>query len=503
MINKILIANRGEIAVRIIRTCKEMNIKTVAVYSDADRDSMHVRYADEAIHIGASPSNESYLIKEKIIEATKKTKAEAIHPGYGFLSENAEFARKVRQSGIIFIGPSSHSISTMGDKIIARQTAIKAGIPVVPGTTSPITSIKEAIKVSKDIGFPLIIKASAGGGGKGMRLVEKEEDLENMLRLAKGEAMASFGDDSLYIEKYITSPHHIEFQILADKYGNVIHLCERECSIQRRHQKVLEESPSPHITPELRKVMGEAAVAIAKAVDYEGAGTVEFLVDDVGNYYFLEMNTRLQVEHPITEHVIGLDLVKEQIRIADGQVLPYSQEDIRQQGHAIECRICAEDPENNFMPDPGLILHITEPLGFGVRTDTYVYKGYRIPIYYDPLISKLIVWGRTRKDAINRMKRALYEYKISGIKTSIPFLLRILDVPDFIDGKYDTHFIPKNEELLFPKDVEINSKTEDIAIIAAYYHHYCKINKIRRISIVEKTHDYWKNYGRRKNSIRI
>jgi acetyl-CoA carboxylase biotin carboxylase subunit len=503
MIKKILIANRGEIAIRVMRTCREMDIKSVAVYSDADRSSLHVRYAGEAIRIGPPPSNESYLVIDKIIDAAKKTGADAIHPGYGFLSENAEFAKKVRQAGIIFIGPSSHSISIMGDKIVARQTALNCGVPVVPGTTSPVTNEQEIIKIAKEIGYPVIIKASAGGGGKGMRLVNKESELTESLRMAKSEAMASFGDDSVYVEKYIESPHHIEFQLLADQFGNVIHLCERECSIQRRHQKVVEESPSTIMTPELRVKMGEAAIMLAKSVDYEGAGTVEFLVDEKGNYYFLEMNTRLQVEHPITERVVGLDLVKEQIRIAAGEKLPYKQKDIVQQGHAIECRICAEDPNNNFMPDPGMIKHITEPLGFGVRTDGYVYEGYEIPIYYDPMISKLIVWGRTRKDAINRMKRALYEYKITGVKTSIPFLERIMNAPDFVKGNYDTHFIPKNMEILLPEKNKVNQKTEDIAVIAAFYHYYERINQIRKISIVEKSHDYWRNYGRRKNSIRI
>ena len=503
MIKKVLIANRGEIAVRIMRTCREMGINSVAVYSDADRKSMHVRYAGEAIHIGPSPSNESYLVIDKIIAAAKKTGADAIHPGYGFLSENAEFAKKVRQAGIIFIGPSSHAISIMGDKIVARQTAMSCGVPVVPGTSTPVTSEKEVKKIASEIGYPVIIKASAGGGGKGMRLVQKEEELTDALRMAKSEAMASFGDDSVYVEKYIESPHHIEFQLLADQHKNVIHLCERECSIQRRHQKVVEESPSTIMTPELQKKMGDAAVMLAKSVDYEGAGTVEFLVDDKGEYYFLEMNTRLQVEHPITERVVGLDLVKEQIRIAAGDPLPYKQEDIKQQGHAIECRICAEDPDNNFMPDPGLIKHITEPLGFGVRTDGYVYEGYEIPIYYDPMISKLIVWGRTRKDAINRMKRALYEYKISGVKTSIPFLERIMNTPDFIKGNYDTHFIPKNIKTLMPEKVKVESTVEDIAVIAAFFHHYKRMDRIKKISVVEKSHDYWRNYGRRKNSVRI
>lgn len=503
MIRKILIANRGEIAVRIMRTCREMDIKSVAVYSDADRKSLHVRYADEAYYIGPSPSNESYLVKDKIIEVALKSGADAIHPGYGFLSENAEFAKKVRQAGIIFIGPSSHAISIMGDKIVARQTAINAGVSVVPGTTSPIADESEVEKVAKEIGYPIIIKASAGGGGKGMRLVNKEEELSESLRMAKSEAMAAFGDDSVYVEKYIESPHHIEFQIMADRLGNVVHLYERECSIQRRHQKIVEESPSPIMKPDLRNRMGEAAVKLARSVDYEGAGTVEFLVDNKGNYYFLEMNTRLQVEHPITERVVGMDLVKLQIRIAEGKPMPYAQHEIVQQGHSIECRIYAEDSDNNFMPDSGVISHITEPLGFGVRTDGYVYEGYEIPIYYDPMISKLITWGRTRIDAICRMKRALSEYKITGVKNNIAFLSRVMTAKDFFNGQYDTHFIPKNIETLLPKEVEHDETNEDIVAITAFFHYYKRLERIKKVSIVEKSNDYWKNYGRRKNSVRI
>jgi len=503
MIKKILIANRGEIAVRIMRTCREMDIKSVAVFSNADRKSLHVRYAGEAYYIGNSPSNESYLVMDKIIEAAVKSGSDAIHPGYGFLSEKAEFAKKVRQAGITFIGPSSHAISIMGDKIVARQTALNCGLPVVPGTTSPVNNETEVKNIANKIGYPIIIKASAGGGGKGMRLIRKENELPEALRLAKSEAMAAFGDDSVYIEKYIESPHHIEFQLLADQHGNIIHLCERECSIQRRHQKVVEESPSPIINSNTREKMGQAAIALAKSVDYEGAGTVEFLIDNENNYYFLEMNTRLQVEHPITERVIGLDLVKEQIKIASGQVMGYKQKDITQSGHSIECRIYAEDPDNDFMPDSGIIKHITEPLGFGIRTDGYVYEGYEIPIYYDPMISKLIVWGRTRIDAINRMKRALYEYKITGVKTTIPFLERIMNETDFVKGTYDTHFISKNIKTLLPKDTKRNVVTQDIATITAFFHYYKRLERIKKISIVEKSHDYWRNYGRRKNSIRI
>ena len=394
MIKKVLVANRGEIAIRVMRTCREMNIESVAVYSDADRNSMHVRYADEAYHIGPSPSNESYLNIDKIINAARKSKADAIHPGYGFLSENAEFSDRCKKEGIIFIGPSAYSISNMGDKITSRRAISKAGVPVVPGTTDPLTSDEEALQVVGDIGLPVMLKATAGGGGKGMRLVKKKEDILPSLRAAKSEAMAAFGNDVVYVEKYISSPHHIEFQILADQHGNVIHLFERECSVQRRHQKVIEETPSPLMTPELRKEMGKHAVAVAKAAKYEGAGTIEFIVDDKLNYYFLEMNTRLQVEHPITERVVGIDLVKEQINIANGLKLTYKQEELSQNGHAIECRIYAEDPSNNFLPSPGEMSLYIEPSGENIRIDTGIAEATTIHSFYDPMISKMIVWDR-------------------------------------------------------------------------------------------------------------
>ena len=434
MIKKVLIANRGEIAIRVMRSCREMGITTVAVYSEADRSSLHVRYADEAYFIGPSPSNESYLVIDKIIEAAKHSGADAIHPGYGFLSENAVFSGRCKKEGIIFIGPQARAISTMGDKITARETMIAAGVPVVPGTKEAISDEQEAVKTAAKIGLPVMIKASAGGGGKGMRMVKEEKNLLDAIRAAKSEALSSFGDDSVYIEKYIESPHHIEFQVLADQHGNVIHLCERECSVQRRHQKVIEETPSPLMTPELREKMGQDAVAAARAVDYEGAGTIEFLADNDRNYYFLEMNTRLQVEHPITEEVVGIDLVKQQILIASGKKLSLKQEDIVQSGHAIECRIYAEDPDNQFMPSPGRIRYMTEPSGPGIRTDGYAYEGYEIPLYYDPLISKLVAWAQTREEAIGRMKRALHEYKIGGVKTSINFLERVMGNKTFIKG---------------------------------------------------------------------
>jgi len=502
MIKKVLVANRGEIAVRVMRTCREMNITTVAVYSDADRNSMHVRYADEAYYIGPSPSSESYLNIDNIIKAAKKSRTDAIHPGYGFLSENAEFSDRCKSEGIIFIGPSGDSISNMGDKITARRTIIKAGVPVVPGTTDPIIKEDDAIKVILDIGLPVMIKASAGGGGKGMRLVHKKEDIISSIRAAKSEAQASFGNDAVYIEKYISSPHHIEFQILADNHGNVIHLFERECSVQQRHQKVIEETPSPLMTPEIREEMGEHAVAVARAAKYSGAGTIEFIVDDNLNYYFLEMNTRLQVEHPITERVVGIDLVKEQINIANDLKLTYKQEELGQNGHALECRIYAEDPDNNFMPSPGLIQHISEPLGFGVRHDGYVYEGYEIPIYYDPLISKLIVWGKTRKEAISRMRRALFAYKITGVKTSIKFLERIMNTPDFVNGNYNTHFIEKNKKYLEDGD-KCKGDCKAIAIISAFIDYNNRLEEVDPESGESGAVSSWKRSGRKSGMMRL
>jgi acetyl-CoA carboxylase, biotin carboxylase subunit len=502
MIKKVLIANRGEIAIRVMRTCREMDIKTVAVYSDADRRSMHVRYADEAYYIGLSPSSESYLNIEKIIQAAKKSKADAIHPGYGFLSENADFSARCTKEGIIFIGPSPHSINMMGDKITSRQTMIKAGVPVVPGTVEPIVDEKEAIKTIKKIGLPVMIKASAGGGGKGMRLVHKEDEIQSGIRSARSEAKAAFGNDAVYIEKYISSPHHIEFQVLADNHGNVIHLFERECSVQRRHQKVIEETPSPLMTPEVREKMGSDAVAATKAADYSGAGTIEFIVDDNLNYYFLEMNTRLQVEHPITERVVGIDLVREQINIANGLPLSVKQDDLFQNGHAIECRIYAEDPDNNFLPSPGLIKHITEPLGLGVRHDGYVYEGYEIPIYYDPLISKLIVWGKTRDQAIARMRRSLFNYKITGIKTTIKFLERIMYAPDFVNGNYNTHFIEKNKAFLEEKD-QCKGDCKAMAIIAAFIDYQNRLASAQQNSGIKPCATGWKSAGRRMSLHRL
>lgn len=502
MIKKILVANRGEIAIRIMRSCREMGLLSVAVYSEADRNSMHVRFADEAYYIGPAPSNESYLVIGNIIAAAKKSGSDAVHPGYGFLSENAAFSERCEKEGLIFIGPSPYAINTMGDKITARIKMQSANVPVVPGTTKPITDIKEAVETIHQIGLPVMIKASAGGGGKGMRLVKREEDIISSVSGAKSEAKSAFGNDAVYIEKYIDSPHHIEFQIVADKHGNCVHLFERECSVQRRHQKVVEETPSPIMTEAVRMEMGAHAVAAAKAVNYSGAGTIEFIVDDNLNYYFLEMNTRLQVEHPITERVVGVDLVKIQIDIANGKELPFKQEDLKQNGHAIEVRIYAEDPDNNFMPSPGTIRHITEPLGLGVRHDGYVYAGYEIPIYYDPMISKLIVWAATRQEAIDRMRRALHAYKITGIKTSIPFLNRIMEVPAFVEGKYNTHFIQDNEELLKPKDTA-SRRLKDVAAITAFFDYLSKIEAVKKSKFCKRPVSNWKNYGRRNNLSRL
>ncbi len=503
MIRKILVANRGEIALRVMRSCREMGIRTVAVYSEADRTSAHVYFADEAYFIGPSPSNESYLVIDKIIEVAKKSGADAIHPGYGFLSENAKFSDRCKVEGITFIGPTSDVIAVMGDKISSRIKMIEAGVNVVPGTKEDLKSDEEALRVVKSIGLPVMIKASAGGGGKGMRLVTKEEDIISSVRGAKSEAKSAFGDDSVYVEKYVSNPHHIEFQVLGDMHGNVIHLFERECSVQRRHQKVVEETPSPLMTPELRAIMGQQAVMAAKAVNYVGAGTVEFLVDDDHNYYFLEMNTRLQVEHPITEMVVGVDLVKEQIRVADGLPLSYAQEDLKQSGHAIEVRIYAEDPNNNFMPSPGKINNFYEPLGPGIRHDGYVYTGYEIPIYYDPMISKMIAWGNTREEAIGRVKRTLYNYMVSGVKTNIKFLYRIMESEDFVKGKYSTSFIEKNMETLL-KEWDESENLVDVVKIATYLHYLQNLGEIdNKLANGNCDKNEWRTFAKRQSVLRF
>ncbi|MBF0619238.1 MAG: acetyl-CoA carboxylase biotin carboxylase subunit [Candidatus Omnitrophica bacterium] len=443
MFSKILIANRGEIALRIIRACKELGISTVAVYSEADRDSLHVRFADEAVCIGKASSAESYLNIPAIISAAEITDVEAIHPGYGFLSENAHFAEICESCKIQFIGPTPETIRMMGDKITAKETARKAGVPLTPGGKGIIKSPEEALAVAKQIKYPVIIKATAGGGGKGMRVCHNDVTLLNSLKVAQTEAEANFKNPNVYIEKYVTDPRHVEFQILADYHGNIIHLGERDCSVQRRHQKLIEESPSPALSDKLRKKMGEAAVKCAKAANYRGVGTVEFLLDRSGEFFFMEMNTRIQVEHPVTEFVTGLDLIKEQIRVACGQKLRIKQEDVKMQGHSIECRINAEDPDNNFIPCPGKIEQLNLPGGPGVRVDTHIYQGYKISPYYDSMVAKLIVHGRDRAEAIKIMRRALDEFYISPIKTTIPLHMQIMNNPSFVKGDISTHFLEK------------------------------------------------------------
>jgi len=464
LFRKILIANRGEIAVRVERACREMGIRTVAVYSEVDRHALHVRYADEAYLIGPPPAGESYLVIDKIIDVAKRSGAEAVHPGYGFLAENPVFAERCEKEGIKLIGPSAHAMRTMGSKTLARKTVRAAGVPVVPGTVEPIATEEEVFRVAGDIGFPIMLKATAGGGGKGLRLVRREEDLRSSLRMAKSEAKSAFSDDSVYIEKYIENPRHIEIQILGDRHGNYVHLGERECSIQRRHQKVIEESPSVVITPEVRVAMGKVAIDAGRAANYEGVGTVEFLVDKDINFYFLEMNTRLQVEHPVTEMVTGVDIVKEQIRIAAGERLSFRQEDVKQSGHAIECRVYAEDPDRNFMPCPGLITSLRTPGGPGIRDDSGVFEGFEIPIYYDPIISKLVVWGKDRQEAVVRMKRALVEYIVTGVKTTIPFHIRVMNNRHFLEGTFDTNFIDK---VFFQEERERELPHFHVAVIAA------------------------------------
>lgn len=439
MFNKILIANRGEIALRIIRTAKEMGIKTVAIYSTADRESLHVRFADEAVCIGPPASSQSYLNVAKIMAAVEITNADAVHPGYGFLAENAEFAEICAQYGIKFIGPTPDQIRKMGDKITAKETMIKAGVPVVPGSEGLLEDLKQGLKIAEEIGYPVILKATAGGGGRGMRIVWKAEDFENLWNLARQEAKAAFSNDGMYIEKYIEEPRHIEFQIIGDQQGRVVHLSERDCSIQRRHQKLVEESPSPFMTSELRDAMGEAAVKAGKCINYEGVGTVEFLVDKYRNFYFMEMNTRIQVEHPVTEEVIDHDLIKEQIKVAAG--LPITGKNYFPTMHAIELRINAEDPFNDFRPNPGKITSLHTSKGHGVRVDTHVYSGYSVPPYYDSMIAKLICKAQTREECITKLERALDEFIIEGIKTTIPFHQQLMKNPAFRAGNFDTSFM--------------------------------------------------------------
>ena len=441
MFKKILIANRGEIAIRVMRTCKEMGIKTVAIYSEADVQALHVRYADEAYCVGGAASSDSYLRMDRIIELCKKTGAEAVHPGYGFLSENAGFARALKKEGLVLIGPSAESMEVMGSKIASKQAVKAYGVPLVPGIDEAIKNPEDALQVAIEVGFPVLVKASAGGGGKGMRVVEKKEDFISALQMAQNEARNAFGDDSVFIEKYVGSPRHIEIQLMADNYGNACYLFERECSIQRRHQKLVEEAPSAVLTPEIRRAMGEAAVNVAKACNYSGAGTVEFLLSESMEFYFLEMNTRLQVEHPVTELITGVDLVKEQILVAAGEKLSFTQADLKIHGHAIELRICAEDPANQFLPNVGKVETYKVPQGPGIRVDDCMESGMEIPIYYDNMLAKLIVWAPSRLEAIAKMRRAISEYVITGIETTLMFGDFVMQHPAFIEGKFDTHFI--------------------------------------------------------------
>lgn len=457
---KLLVANRGEIALRVMRSAKEMGIQTVAVFSEADRNAPFVRYADEAVCIGPPPSAQSYLQGDKILAVCKELGVDAIHPGYGFLSENADFARKVKEAGIVFVGPSAEAMDMMGDKLSAKATAKKHKVPMIPGSEGAISDVKEATKLAREIGFPLLIKASAGGGGKGMRLVEKESEVEEQMKMAISEAISAFGDGAVFIEKYASGPRHIEIQVLADNHGNCVYLFERECSIQRRHQKLIEEAPSSVLTPELRRQMGECAVAVAKACNYSGAGTVEFLVDDKLNFYFLEMNTRLQVEHPVTELITGLDLVKEQIKVARGEKLSFKQEDLEINGHALEIRVCAEDPMNNFLPDIGRLTTYRTPTGPGVRVDDGFEEGMDIPIFYDPMIAKLIVHGKDRQEAIEKMLRAIADYQITGVETTLGFCAFALKHPAFVSGHFDTGFIKQH----FQPDMLLHSnKAEEEA----------------------------------------
>ena len=465
--NKILVANRGEIALRIMRTAKEMNIKTVAVYSEADRNMPFVRFADEAYCIGPAASSQSYLLADKIIQVAKDCNADAIHPGYGFLSENAQFSKAVSDAGLIFIGPSAQSIEIMGSKISAKQAAKKFGVPMVPGTEDPLQSVEEAVAIASKIGYPILIKASAGGGGKGMRVVNSEGELAEQMQLAKSEALSAFGNDDVFIEKYVAAPKHIEIQLMGDQHGNYVYLFERECSIQRRHQKLIEEAPSSCLTTSIREAMGTCAVAVAKACGYYGAGTVEFLVDEQLNFYFLEMNTRLQVEHCVTEMITGIDLVKAQIEVARGEVLSFKQEDLAINGHAIELRVCAEDPYNNFLPDTGKLELYTVPKGPGVRVDDGYEQGQAISIYYDPMIAKLIVHAPTRNEAIQKMSRAIDEYYIKGIQTTLPFGKWAIHTDAFVNGNFDTKFI----DTYFNSDL-LQSDDEAMQIVLAKFATY-------------------------------
>lgn len=482
---KILVANRGEIALRIMKTAKKMGIKTVAVYSDVDRNTPHVLFADEAINIGPAPSSDSYLVIDKVIGAAIKSGADGIHPGYGFLSENAEFARAIQKAELTFIGPNVHAIEVMGSKLSAKEAVKSYDIPMVPGIDEAIEDVEEAKKIAQDIGFPILIKASAGGGGKGMRIVQNQAELPEQMERAISEAISAFGDGSVFIEKYVTSPRHIEIQVLADRHGNVIHLFERECSIQRRHQKVIEEAPSSVLSPELRAAMGEAAVKVAKACNYEGAGTVEFLLDGQKNFYFLEMNTRLQVEHPVTELITGVDLVEQQIKIARGEELTIKQEDLQINGHAMELRVYAEDPMNNFLPSIGNLSVYQRPIGENIRVDDGYEAGMDIPIYYDPMIAKLITFGKNREEAITTMKEAISQYHIKGIETTLSFGAFVFRHDDFVSGNFDTHFVKKNfSEEAIEKSEETDRKIAAVFAVKQYLDSKQKLRPIKHQSSI-------------------
>lgn len=474
---KILVANRGEIALRVMKTAKKMGIKTVAVYSVADRQSPHVKFADEAVCIGEAPSNQSYLLGDKIIEVCKELGVDGIHPGYGFLSENSTFAELAEKNNITFIGPKSHAMRVMGDKLAAKDTVKAYDIPMVPGLDHAITDIDEAKKVAKEVGFPILIKASAGGGGKGMRIVEKEADFESQMQRAISEATSAFGDGSVFIEKYVGSPRHIEIQVMADTHGNVVYLFERECSVQRRHQKVVEEAPSAVLTPEIRKAMGEAAVKVAKSCDYVGAGTVEFLLDENKNFYFLEMNTRLQVEHPVTELITGIDLVEMQIRVARGEVLPITQDDLQIKGHALELRVYAEDPLNDFLPSVGNLETYILPEGEGVRVDNGFEQGMDVPIYYDSMLSKLITYGKDRNEAIQLMLKAIEDYKIEGVSTTLPFGTFVFKHDAFVSGNFDTNFVKKYYS---PEIIKVSqAKEAEVAALVALKQYFADQKVLR------------------------
>ncbi len=490
---KILVANRGEIAMRVMRTCKEMGIKTVAVFSEADRLSPHVRFADEAVCIGPAPSNQSYLCADKIIEVAKKLGVDGIHPGYGFLSENADFSQAVSEAGLTFIGPRPHAIRVMGSKLAAKEAARSYNIPLVPGTESAVSDIEEAKSVAREIGYPILIKASAGGGGKGMRIVERDEDLDEQMGRAVSEALNAFGDGSVFIEKYVSSPRHIEIQVLADAHGNVIHLFERECSVQRRHQKVIEEAPSVILSPEIREAMGKCACDVARSCDYLGAGTCEFIFDEQNNFYFLEMNTRLQVEHPVTELITGVDLVRQQILIAMGQPLSIKQEDLKIIGHAIQLRVYAEDPSNNFLPSIGKLQTYRAPKGVGVRVDDGYEEGMDIPIYYDPMIAKLITYGKDRNEAIARIIRAIDEYEIDGPSTTLSFGTFAFRHEAFVSGNFDTHFVKKH---FSPEKLEQGSEDEAkvaAMLIAQLLEKRQKSPKLSTSSNIVQIKSNWKN----------